>query len=161
LSQIVGVIPVDQSQPAREVEIPHPSSPTPAGIFGDSKLGLRSSAVLIMNRPSCARDTHGARRPTPLCQDSRRRRAGGQHGSALRRRSHSQSRGTLRCSRLNRGSSSDSWAWRTSGARGITPTSSAFTQAHGVARLRRAFIGGKSSHFGDVLVYLLVSGNVG
>ena len=60
-------------------------------------------------------------------------------------------------SRLNPGSNSDNWAWRTSGARGITPTSSAFTQAHGVARLRRAFICGKSSHFGDVLVYLLSS----
>ena len=110
-----------------------------------------------VNCPSCARDTHGARHPTPLCQDGRRRRAGGQHGSALRRRSHSQSRGTLRCYRLNPGSNSDNWAWRTSGARGITPTSSAFTQAHGVARLRRAFICGKSSHFGDVLVYLLSS----
>jgi hypothetical protein len=33
---------------------------------------------------------------------------------------------------------------RTGTARGITPTSGAFTQAHGVAEVRRAFVCGKS-----------------
>jgi hypothetical protein len=44
---------------------------------------------------------------------------------------------------------------RTIDGRGITPTSSAFTQAHGVAQQRRAFIWGMSSQFGAFLVHLL------